>query len=58
VLKLKPAKVYRERARRFRETARIEPVGPLRDDFFELARQYEELADLIENLGMPADWSG
>ena len=58
MLKLEPSKFYRERARRLREVASIDELGPLRDDFFALARQYEELADLIENRGMLAGRGG
>jgi hypothetical protein len=49
MVKLAPARSYRDKAKHFRELARLRDMAPLRDDFLDLARLYEELADLIEN---------
>jgi hypothetical protein len=53
MLGLKPAQVYRDKAKRLRDMAAVTDVGNLQDDLRDLAREYEELADLIENAGMP-----
>jgi hypothetical protein len=47
--KLAPARSHRDEARRCRKLARLPEMATLRDDLSDLARQYEELADLIEN---------
>ena len=49
MVKLAPARSYRAMAKHFRELARLPEMATLRDDFSDLARQYEELADLVEN---------
>jgi hypothetical protein len=54
MVRLKPAQVYRDKAKRLRNMAAAMDVGNLRDDLRDLAREYEELADLIENSGMPS----
>jgi hypothetical protein len=49
MVKLAPARSYRDKARHFREVARLPEMALVRDDLSNLARQYDELADLIEN---------
>jgi hypothetical protein len=49
MVKLAPARSYRDKAKHFRELALLPEMAPVRDDLSDLARQYEELADLIEN---------
>ena len=49
MVKLASARSYRDKAKHFRELARLPDMAPLRGSFLDLARQYEELADLIAN---------
>ena len=39
---------YRTQAEQFREMAETEPVGRLRGNLLDLARQYDQLADSLE----------
>jgi hypothetical protein len=52
-VRLKPAQVYPGKAKRLRDMAAATDVGNLRDALRDLAREYEESADLIENAGTP-----
>ena len=42
------AAYYRDKAAQFREIAAAEPIGRLRDRLLHLARQYDEVAGIVE----------
>ena len=42
------AAYYRDKAAQFREIAEAEPIGRLRDRLLHLARQYDDVAKIVE----------
>jgi len=42
------AAYYRDKAAQFREIAEAEPIGRLRERLLHLARQYDDVAEIVE----------